>query len=92
MTAEVVLPARLDSAAAPEVAAALKAHAGEDLRLDGRAVVHVGALSLQALLAGARTARAAGTEFAIDGLPEAAIEQLMLYGLTPDSLSEGLPE
>ena len=91
MTAEVVLPARLDSAAAPEIAAALQAHAGTDIRLDGRAVVHVGALSLQAILAAVAAARAGGHSLSVDGLPAAAIDQLALYGLTPERLSEGLP-
>ena len=89
MSGSIVLPARLDSAAAPELAAALKAQAGSDTKLDGGAVTHVGALCVQALLVAATSAAQAGHGFSIDGLPEPAADQLALYGLTAETLAKG---
>ena len=89
MSGAIVLPARLDSAAAPELAAALKAHAGSDVTLDAGAVAHLGALCLQAILVAATDAARAGRGFTVTGLPDDAAGQLSLYGLTPDTLSKG---
>lgn len=89
MTAPVVLPARLDSAAAAELALALGAHEGGDVALDAAGVDLMGAKALQTLLVAAAAWRAAGHGFAVTGLSEKVRGQLAMLGLADLSRIEG---
>jgi anti-anti-sigma regulatory factor len=89
MTAQVVLPARLDSAAAAELAQALRAHEGAEVALDAAGVDLMGAKALQTLLVAAAAWRDAGHGFAVTGLTEKVRGQLAMLGLADLSLIEG---
>ena len=89
MTAPVVLPARLDSAAAAELAQALGAYEGADVALDAAGVDLMGAKALQTLLVAAAAWRAAGHGFAVTGLSEKVRGQLAMLGLADLSRIEG---
>jgi anti-anti-sigma regulatory factor len=89
MTAPVVLPARLDSAAAAELAQALCAREGADVALDAAGVDLMGAKALQTLLVAAAAWREAGHGFAVIGLTEKVRGQLAMLGLTDLSLIAG---
>jgi anti-anti-sigma regulatory factor len=89
MTAPVVLPARLDSAAAAELAQALRAHEGAEVALDAAGVDLMGAKAMQTILVAAAAWRAAGLGFAVTGLSEKVRGQLGLLGLADLSLIEG---
>jgi len=89
MTAPVVLPARLDSAAAIQLASELGAHEGADVLLDASGVELMGAKAMQTLVVAAASWRAAGLGFALTDLPEKVRGQLVLLGLADLSLIEG---
>ena len=57
------LPPALDLRAAPDLAAALLAHRGGDVSLDGSSVRHLGGQCLQVLLSAQRTWAADGRTF-----------------------------
>jgi chemotaxis protein CheX len=89
MMAQVVLPARLDSAAAFQLADALRAHEGADVVLDASGVELMGAKAMQTLLVAAAAWRAAGHRFAVADLSDKARGQLAVQGLADLSLIEG---
>lgn len=89
MTAPVVLPARLDSAAAVGIAGILRDRLGTDVVIDASQVELLGARALQTLLIAAASWRAAGRSFAVTGLPPGVRTQLSDLGLTDISLLEG---
>ena len=89
MTAPVVLPARLDSAAAAELAQALRAHEGGGVALDAAGVELMGAKAVQTLLVAAAAWRAAGHGFAVTGLTDKVRGQLAVLGLADLRLIEG---
>ena len=89
MTAPLVLPAKLDSAAAIQLARDLLAHQGADVALDASAVDLMGAKAMQTLVVAAASWQAAGHRLSVANLPDRARDQLALMGMTDLSLLEG---
>ena len=92
MSAELVLPARLDLSAAASLAEAVLAHRGQDLVLNAREVVHLGTPGLQVLLAAAKSWRADGRSLALASPSEAMTEQLGCLGLSLDDMCHSAAE
>lgn len=82
MTARLALEARLDSAAAPGLIAALKSRQGEDLVLDAGSVVLLGALCGQALAVAGRSWTAAGASLRLGPVSAEFAEQAAILGLS----------
>jgi anti-anti-sigma regulatory factor len=89
MTAPVMLPARLDSAAAVSLARALADRQGADVVLDASAVELLGARAMQTLLVASAAWRAGGRTLSVVNLPAAMRAQLADLGLSDTSLLEG---
>jgi chemotaxis protein CheX len=91
MTARLALDARLDSAAAPGLIAALKLRQGEDLVLDAGAVTLLGALCAQALALAGQSWAAAGLSLRLDPVSSDLSEAARLLGLAalPPFCTEG---
>lgn len=85
----VPLPAKLNSAAAEDVLAAVKAQQGNPICLDASQVMTVGAQCLQILVAAQRFWQTAGKKFEIINLSEAVRDNLSVYGLTADQIGAG---
>ncbi len=86
MKSEIVLTARLDSAAAAALAEDLGTHLEHDIEIDAGEVTHFGALALQTLVVAAAHWRAAGREFLFTNVPpeiRAQIADLGMTDLTP---------
>jgi chemotaxis protein CheX len=89
MIAPVVLPPRLDSAAATQLANDLRAREGGDVALDAAGVELMGAKAVQTLVVAAAAWRAAGHAFAVTGMTDKVRGQFVLLGLSDLSLIEG---
>lgn len=89
MTASVVLPARLDSAAAVQLAGELRDCEGADVVVDASGVEVMGARAAQTLIVAAAAWRAAGHGFSVTAIPEKVRGQLDIMGLADLSLIEG---
>lgn len=90
MAEPVILPPRLDLAAAAPLAADLSAalaSGARSLSLDAGAVSHLGGLCLQVLIAAARDCGRAGRAFRIDPRSAAFDAALVQFGLPPASLN-----
>jgi len=85
----VVLPARLDSAAAVQLAATLQDRVGTDVVLDASGVDLLGAKALQTLLVAAGAWRAAGHVFSVADLRTEVRGQIATLGLSDLSQLEG---
>ena len=92
MSAELVLPARLDLPAAVPLAEAILAHRGQDLNLIAQDVLHLGTPCLQVLLAAAKSWRTDGRSLALASPSGAMIKQLDCFGLTLDDMSHSAAE
>jgi chemotaxis protein CheX len=79
-----LLPERLDLAAAAPLAEALRARAGRDLVLDAKAVSHIGAMGLQVLRSAAKSWASSGHRLELRNLSDACTDQLALLGYAPD--------
>ncbi len=80
MSATLVLPARLDSAAALSLARDLKARIGTDIELDARDVSMFGALAVQALAVAADAWHGTGRRLVLVNLASEAAAQLSDLG------------
>jgi anti-anti-sigma regulatory factor len=89
VTAPIVLPARLDTAAAHLLAGELRARAGAEVVLDAAHVDLLGAKAMETLLVAALAWQAAGTAFAVTNLTDEVRGQLAALGLPDPSLLEG---
>jgi anti-anti-sigma regulatory factor len=89
MMARLVLPARVDRAAAAALTEELRAHAAADVAVDAGAVTQLGALGLQTLVVAARAWRDAGHDFAVHDIGPEVAGQLADLGLADLSLLEG---
>lgn len=87
MSTVLALPAKLNTAAAPQLVVDLKKIDG-NLTLDATQTKFVGALCLQALVAASRSAKSSGTSFEITGLSQAVEQQMAVMGVTPQRLME----
>jgi anti-anti-sigma regulatory factor len=85
----VILPARLDSAAAVQLAQTLADRQGADVVLDAVGVDMLGAKAMQTLLVAAAAWRAAGHAVSVINLPAGVRTQLADLGLSDTSLFEG---
>ena len=90
MSAPVVLPARLDSAAAVQLALTLRDRQGADVVLDASGVDLLGARAVQTLLVAAMAWREAGNAFSVANLPTGICGQLAALGLSDHSSLEGI--
>ncbi|GEM_PF-1044191 len=88
MSSAITLDARLDYHALPELVAKLGTAGDEPLVIDAAGVTHIGALALQVLLSAIRTRAAADLDTALINLPDAGVEQLALFGFTPETLTQ----
>jgi anti-anti-sigma regulatory factor len=89
VTAPVVLPARLDSAAAIQLARDLRPREGADVTIDASGVDLMGAKAVQTLVVAAAAWRAGGHAFSVTGLPAKARDQLAILGLSDFGLLDG---
>ncbi len=89
VTAPVFLPARLDSAAAVQLAQTLADRQGADLTLDASGVELLGAKAMQTLLVAGASWRASGHALALANLPAGVRTPLSDLGLPDLSLFEG---
>ncbi len=89
MSEPLVLPAKLDLAVAMKLVSDLRAMDG-DMTIDASNVTHLGALSLQALIAASRHAKTSGHSFEIRNIHEKALDQMRVMGITPEQLMEGV--
>ena len=80
------LGARLDTAQAGPLAAAILEHAGQDLQLDATEVTHFGAMGLQVIRAAAKSWQSSGHALSLAGLSEDCIDQIGLLGFAPDTI------
>lgn len=88
MSSAIILDARLDYHALPELVTRLGATGDEPLVIDAAGVSHIGALALQVLLSTIKTRAAADQETTLINLPDAGVEQLALFGFTPETLTQ----
>ncbi len=89
MTADIRLPARLDTSAAEGLRHALARRAGRPVSLKADNVEHIGGLCLEEILLARRRWAASGTQFSVAGLGAAARADLRAFGLDPDDLNSG---
>lgn len=89
MTAPVLLPARLDSAAAVQLAHDLRYREGAPVTLDASQVELLGARALQTLIVAAGAWRAAGASFSVVNLSDAVRGQIATLGLSDTRSIEG---
>ncbi|MEL6170023.1 MAG: STAS domain-containing protein [Pseudomonadota bacterium] len=87
-TDTLVLPARLDTGAAAQLATDLADFQGAHLTLDGAAVTRIGARAVEILRAAAKDWGAAGRSLLVSDPSDDLIEDLRLLGFTPQSLTE----
>jgi chemotaxis protein CheX len=87
MTASLELPVRLDTAAAPALAAELLSRAGGALRLDASGVSQLGGLCLQVLLAAAAEWRACGATLSVEPRSQGFDDALATFGITQGDLT-----
>ncbi len=89
MTARVVLPPRVDRAAAAKLTEDLRAGAADDVAVDAAAVTQLGALALQTLIVAAHAWRDAGHAFTVENIAPEVAGQLADLGISDLSLLEG---
>ncbi|WP_207209887.1 STAS domain-containing protein [Tropicimonas sp. IMCC6043] len=87
MSTDLALPTRLDLPAATPLAEAILALRGQDLRLIGEEVSHLGTPGLQVLLSAVRTWSRDGKRLSLAAPSGAMTEQLALFGLGPDAIA-----
>ena len=80
------LPARFDSAAAKSCAEALLALRGRPVTIDARAVIHAGALAVQALIAGRRQWLADGAGFRLTAASAGLLDCCRILGVDPTEI------
>ncbi|MFV2033633.1 MAG: STAS domain-containing protein [Halocynthiibacter sp.] len=89
--AKVKLRPRLGLGEAEPLVKLLGKHTGKDLTVDASAVTHLGTLCLQALIAAARDHAKTGNSFCLVNVNDTCVEQLALFGLSPEAVSGGAP-
>ena len=89
MTAEIRLPARLDTAAAAGLRAALDGFADRPVVLNAEGVDHIGGLCLETILLRKTRWAQKGARFSVVGLKEAALADLRTLGIAENDLCGG---
>jgi chemotaxis protein CheX len=87
MATGVILPERLDYAAATSLRAMFLAQRGGDFDVDASLVTHLGTLCLQVLLSAARDCAGTGHRFRLVSPSEQCSAHLALHGLSPETLN-----
>ena len=90
MATDIVLDAKLDSAAAEPLKATLLKHQTDDISFDASAVEQLGGLCLEILMSAKYLWPVAGKSVRIAAPSPQMVEDLERFGLTPDDL-EGSP-
>ncbi len=88
MTAQITLNTRLDYQSISPLANELKACQDTDLAIDAGKVRHLGALTMQLLLATAKSRALCGQSTRIINASDACVDQLGLFGYSPESFSQ----
>jgi chemotaxis protein CheX len=86
--ARLVLPPKLDRAAALVLARELSGRCGTDIELDARRTAVAGTLAVQVILSAAQTWRRNGHAFRLSGLGPDVRAQIGLLGLSSDAMGE----
>ncbi|QFT59965.1 hypothetical protein FIU94_14125 [Sulfitobacter sp. THAF37] len=89
MSEPLIPESRLNVTQAASLHAAMKARAGEDLTVDMRQVVQLGALCLQVLVAAGKSARTAGETLQLINVSDQVLAQMNVMGLSPEAIAEG---
>lgn len=88
--AEILSPTgKLDVSAVGQLHSDLIARAGQNVTVSLDTVTHLGALSAQALIAAARSARATGHRLKLIDTSDRVLGQLAAMGMTPETIMEG---
>ena len=90
MAKEVVLDAKLDSAAVDQLKATLLGAQGEDITLDGSPVEQLGGLCLELLMCVRHLWAAAGNTVTVKTPSAQMVDDLGRFGLTPEDF-QGRP-
>ena len=89
MTAELRLPARLDTAAAPGLRASLADHAGQPISLEASQVELLGGLCLETILIAKNRWEKEDIPFAMEKPSDAIRADLRTFGLTENDINGG---
>lgn len=89
MPETLVLPAKLDLPAAPDLLEKLKELRGKDVGIDAGGVTHLGTNCLQILISAAQSWAADGKTLTLSPMSEAFSRDLGQFGLAPETLTEG---
>jgi len=87
--ADLTLPARLDTATAPDVLALISAHQGRDLCLDFGQVTMLGARCLQVLLNAGHHWTAAGHSLSMSNITPETDKAFLEFGTTANAVTTG---
>ena len=90
MAKEVVLDAKLDSAAADQLKATLLGAQGDDITLDGSPVEQIGGLCLELLMSVRHLWAAEGKSVTLENPSAQMVDDLGRFGLTPEDF-QGSP-
>ena len=89
MSGAIQLESRLDTAAAPALWSTLSARIGQDVTLDASAVEFIGARCLELILIARGLTLASDNSFSIRSLSGAVCDDLRVFGLTAEALTDG---
>ncbi|MGC8202553.1 STAS domain-containing protein [Aliiroseovarius sp. PTFE2010] len=87
MSAEIELDPRLDYQAVAPLVGQLADAKDDDLILNARHVVHVGALALQVVLSMVKARASAGQTTRLVNATDTCVDQLGLFGFSPETLT-----
>lgn len=87
MTATVTLPERLDYQSSAALTKTLSGRDDAVLSIDAAKVRHVGTLALQIVMSSIASRAAQGLETHFINASDACVDQLALYGFSPESLT-----
>lgn len=87
--AELTLAPKLDLSQVAGLASDIRAYSGENLEIDASQVNHLGALSLQVLIAAARHWSEAGHNFIISSRSGSFDEALAVFGVSLTDVQSG---
>ncbi|MDJ1007087.1 MAG: STAS domain-containing protein [Paracoccaceae bacterium] len=89
VSARFELPEKLDTAAVPDLIAALRAHQGSNLVLDAGGLTQIGGLAVQTMIVAANDWQDGGHILTLEGVSDDVRSQLQLLGTSPEVLTEG---
>ena len=89
MPETLVLPAKLDLPAAPDLLERLRGLRGKDVGIDASGVTHLGTNCLQVLISAAKSWSKDEKSLTFAPMSEAFTRDLGQFGLSPETLTEG---